>query len=86
MKNKSPYIGYSEEEVKKMEMESYLLQFGGDFILEDKYYLFNKKDISKLYKKTLKRVTDIVNSGSEKDKKFALDLLLGLVIVPMRLH
>ena len=85
-KKKSPYIDYTLKDVAQMEGYYFVLQFGGDFVLEDTYYLFTKDEASKIYKKMLKDLVDIVADGSEKDKKYALDLIGGLVIRPMRLH
>jgi hypothetical protein len=84
-KNRSPYIGYTLEDVKSME-NYFVLCFGGDFVLENDYYLFTKEEVSKIYKKMLKDLKGIAADGSEKDKKYALDLIGGLKILPMRLH
>lgn len=85
-KNKSPYIGYTEQEVAGMENNYYVLQFGGDFVLESEHYLFTKSEVKKLHKKYLKDLMGIVQEGSEKDRKYALDLIGGLAVKPMRLH
>jgi hypothetical protein len=86
MEKKSVYLGYTEEEVKRMENNYFVLQFGGDFVLEDSYYLFSKGEASKLYNKTLKNLISLIADGSEKDKNFALNLIGGLAIKPVRLH
>ena len=86
MAKKTKYVGYSEEDVRKMENGYFILQFGGDFVFEDGFYLFTKSEINKLYNKTLKDLLGIIQNGSEKDRAYALDLIPGLVILPMRLH
>ena len=85
-KKQSAYIGYSTEEVCKIENAFYCLQFGGDFLSEEGCYLFTRNEISKLYNKTLKDLVDIVYDGSQKDSKYALNLICGLIVRPMRLH
>lgn len=85
-KNKSPYLGYTEEEVARMEAGYFTLRFGGDFMLEDNFYVFTKKEVSKLHKDTLRSLTKIVLDGNDKDRAYALELIAGLVIQPMRLH
>lgn len=85
-KKKSPYVAYTEEEVKRLECKYFVLQFGGDFVMEDKFYIFTQKEVTKLYNKTLKGLISIVTDGSEKDKIFALNLIGGMVVRPVRLH
>lgn len=85
-KNRSAYLGYTEEEVNRMEQNYFVLQLGGDFVLEDNYYLFTKNEASRLYNSTLKNLMGLISDGSEKDKNFALDLIVGLAIKPVRLH
>jgi hypothetical protein len=85
-KKKSPYIGYTIEEVNKMENGYFNLQFGGDFILDGEHFLFTKAEISRLYKKYLKDLTEIIEDGSEKDRKYALDLIATMTVKQMRLH
>jgi hypothetical protein len=86
MTKKTAYIGYSEEDVRKMENGFFVLQLGGDFVFEDGFYLFTKNEINKLYSKTLKDILGIIKNGSEKDRAYALNLIPGLLILPMRLH
>lgn len=81
---KSVYVGYTEEEVNRMESQYFCLQFGGDFLLENDYYIFTKQEAIKPYNRTLKDLTEIVIDGTEKDRKYALDLIAGLAIKPMR--
>lgn len=85
-KKKTSYIGYSEEDVTAMENYYFVLQFGNDFMNEDHSYFFTKKEVSKLYNRTLKNLMGVVNNGSDKDRKHAIKLIAGLVVSPMRLH
>ena len=85
-KKKTPFIGYTLEEVNEMERGYFCLVLGGDFVRDDNYYVFTKKEVSKLYKDTLRNLVDLIRDGNEKDKKFARDLIGGLTIKPMRLH
>ncbi len=85
-KNKSPYPGYSLEEVEEMEKHYFCLVMGGDFILEDNHYTFTRSEIVKLYNLVLKDLVGIVKKGNDKDRKYALDLIAGLTVQQMRLH
>ena len=85
-KKKSAFLACSEEEVQNMERNFYCLQFGGDFLCEDRYYLFTKIEIAKLYNITLKDLSEIVRNGNEKDRNYALDLISTMQIMPFRLH
>lgn len=86
MAKKSAFRGYSEDEVRTMENGYYILNFGGDFILENGFYLFTEKEATKLHRDTLRKVMDVVKNGNEKDKAYARDLLGKLIVQPMRLH
>lgn len=83
---KSSYLGYSEEEVKDLESNYFCLVMGGEFVVEDGSYTFTKKEVSKLYNIMLNDLVSVVEDGNEKDKKYALELIFGLIIQPMRLH
>lgn len=85
-KKESFCVGYNNEEINKIENAFYCLQFGGDFVAEDGCYLFTRAEISKLYNRTLKNLVDIIYDGSEKDSKYALNLVPGLIIRQMRFH
>lgn len=85
-KKKSPYKGYTEEEVRNMENNYYCLVLGGDFILDDGMYLFTKGETAKLWNRTLRNLIDITENGEERDRKYAIHLIGGLIISPMRLH
>ncbi len=85
-KKKSAYIGYTEQEVERMERNYYCVQFGGDFLCEDNFFLFTKLEVIKVYNNALKDLSGIVKDGTEKDRKYALDLIAGMSIQQMRLH
>lgn len=85
-KKKSPFSGYTEEQVKTMENNYFCLVMGGDFVSRDSYYLFTRAEVSKLHKDTLKNLVSIAEDGEEKDRIYAMDLICGLKIQPMRLH
>jgi len=86
MAKKSPFRGYSEEEVNRMENGYYCLIMGGDFVLEQDFYLFTKTEASQLYKATLNDLLDLVDNGNMKDRKYAMNLIPTLMVSPMRLH
>lgn len=85
-KKNLPFRGYTEKEVRRMENGYYCLVLGGDFVLQDKFYLFTEREISKLYEDTLENLLKIIEDGDEKDKQYAISLIPGLLIQPMRLH
>ena len=87
MARKKPvFRGYTEDEVCKIERGTYTLQFGGDFIIQDDSYTFNEREVTKLYESTMNNLLNLIADGSEKDRKFAIDLIGGLFVRPMRLH
>ena len=85
-KKKSVFRGYTEQEVCKIERDTFTLQFGGDFVIQNDSYSFNEREVTKLYESTMNNLLSLIADGSEKDRKFAIDLIGGLFIVPMRLH
>lgn len=85
-KKKAPYKGYSIEEVSIMEKNCHCLVLGGDYVQEDGIYLFSKKESEKLYRVYLKNLLGIIKNGEEKDKRYALNLLPGLLTLPLRFH
>jgi len=82
---KFPYLGYTEKELKVME-SYYFLQLGGDFVQSDDICTFTQKEITKLYNETLRDLVKLTEDGSEKDARYALDLIRSLRVVPVRLH
>lgn len=86
MSKKKIFRGYTEQEVLEMETGFYLFNFGGDFFTDNGHYLFTKKEISKIYRDTFKKVKNTIIDGSDKEKAYALDLIGKLIIQPMRLH
>lgn len=85
-KKKQPYAGYSELDVTIMEGNYYILQFGNDFMSREGSFLFTKKEMTRLYKRTVKNLMGIIANGSPKDRKHALKLMSQLIVQPMRLH
>lgn len=81
-----PYKGYTEKELVHMEQNYYCLSLGGDFVMNNKFCTFTQKEMTKLYNQTLDRLVDLSTDNFEKDKKYAIDLIGSLRIVPFRLH
>ena len=86
MSKKKSHLGYTEAEVKKMENMFFVVEFGGDFIIQDNCYLFTKQEASKIYNKTMRNLVNIISDGEEKDRKYAIDLIGKLIVRPMRFH
>jgi hypothetical protein len=85
-KKNSPYKGYTVEEVSTMEKSCFCVVLGGDFVQEDGIYLFTKKEADRLYKIYLKNLLSLIKTGEEKDRTYALDLLPGLIIRPLKVQ
>lgn len=85
-KKKSPYLGYSLREVAKIESAFFTVRFGGDFLFHDGHRIFTKSEAEKLYYATLADLLDVVQEGNAKDRAYAMDLIPGVSIQPMRLH
>jgi len=84
--NKFPYRGYTEKELRKMESTYYFLEMGGDFVSENGICSFTEKELSKLYNRTLNDLLSLAEDGSEKESKYAIDLIGSLRISCFRLH
>ena len=85
-KKKSPFGGYTIEEVRRMENGFFLVQMGGDFLAEDGHYLFTRKEAIKLYNSTYNDLIKIINDGNDKDRAYSTELILGLMVQRMVLH
>lgn len=86
MTNKNPYVAFTLKQVNSIEKNYFTLQFGGDFAHEDGSYLFTKKEVEKIYEKTINDLVGIIRNGNQKDKIYALDLILTTFILPARIH
>jgi len=85
-KKKSVYLEYSEKQVQKMEERFFVIQFGGDFVSQDDCFLFTKREAEIVFINTLNDMIGIIRDGNEKDRRYALDLILGMSIKPLRIH
>lgn len=85
-KQKSAYLGYTEHEIRMLEDTYFTFQLGGDFVLEGDSYFFTRAEANRIYKNTIKDLRNITIDGAEKDRNYAIDLISGLQIVPLRFH
>lgn len=85
-KKKSSFVTYSEKEVALAESQYFVLHFGKGLVSKDDYFFFTKDEVNKLYRKTLRKLIKITETGDNKNKKHALKMIAELVIRPMRLH
>lgn len=69
-----------------IESEYFVIRFDGDFFNEDGYYLFTFSQAKTIYRKLAADLAEVVREGIKKDKELASDMLLGLVIEPVRYH
>ncbi len=83
---KFPYKNYSEKELARIEANFFCIQLGGDFLMDEDLFAFTKKETANFYNNTLSNLINLYQDGSERDKKYAIDLIGSLRIVPFKLH
>lgn len=86
MAKKFPYVSCTQKELREMETYSFVIHMGGDFLVHDGYNTFTEKEAAKVFENTFNDLMEVIESGSEKDSKYALALLATLKIHPMRMH
>lgn len=86
-KNKFPYPNFKAQELYDLEMTHYFLLMGGDSVCVDGTYTFTQKEVIKIYNEMLAELVGMMHDGlSNKDKRYATDLIASLVVVPVRIH
>lgn len=82
-----PYEDFTAKELHELESTYFILIMGGDSVQVDGVYSHTKKEVSKLYNDILKDLIGMAHDGlSEKDRKYAVELIGTLVIQPIRIH
>jgi hypothetical protein len=85
-KEKSPFVGYTTEEVLASEAVTYIIQVGSDIFEARGTWFFTKKTARIHYGKILRAVLEQLNRGTKKEKEDAKRVLNNLKILPLRLH
>lgn len=86
MPPKRPFVGYTAEEVMAFEAVTYILQVGSDVFDIKGKLVFTKKGAQIYYNKVLRELLDQIKNGTKKQKKNAMRALLGLKVLPLRIH
>ena len=69
-----------------IESEYFVIRLDGDFFNEDGYMLFTMLQAKAIHKSIISDLSSVIKNGIQKDKAYALELILGLVIEPVRYH
>lgn len=87
MKKDKSYFGtYTTKQISMIEGEYYTVRFDSDFFNEDGYYLFTKSQAKTIYDRLIKDLVVVVREGIKKDREYASDLIMEMVIEPVRYH
>lgn len=87
MSEKFPYDNFTPKELYDLESTHFFLFMGGDAICMDGVYTFTKSEIAKLYNEVLRDLVGTAHDGlTEKDRKYSIELIGSLAIVPVKIH
>ena len=85
-KNKSPFVGYTLEEIRRSEANSFVIMIGNDFYNKNGDFTFTLAQAEKYYEILLENILITLDEGTPKQKKAALSCLARLHILPLRLQ
>lgn len=83
---KSPFVGYSVEEIFSSEAVSWVVQIGDDVYAHQGQIVFDKKVATHLYTKFLKSFRYLLENGTEQEKKESLRVISSLKMMPLRVQ
>ena len=83
---KSPFRGFSIEEVLASEAVSYVIQVGSDFFHHEGMMVFSKKTAITYYNRVLAQVVEAMHKGDKKERQHAHRVMLNLKILPLRIQ
>lgn len=69
-----------------IESEYFVIRFDSDFFNEDGYMLFTMLQAKAIHKSIVSDLSSVIKNGIQKDKEYALELLLGMIVEPVRYH
>jgi hypothetical protein len=84
--NEFVFGSYTIKQVSMIESEYFVIRFDGDFFAEDGYMLFTMSQAKATYRNLVNDLSSVIKNGIQKDKEYALQLILGMVIEPVRYH
>lgn len=84
--NEQIFGSYTLKQVSMIESEYFVIRFDGDFFNEDGYMLFTMSQAREIHKSLVSDLSSVIKNGIPKDKLYALELILGMVIEPVRYH
>lgn len=85
-KKKSPFVGYTEEEILASEAVSFVVIAGYNVFNNGKQFVFDKATAIRYYNKILKEATRQLIEGNRSEKKNARNILRNLRVEPLRIH
>lgn len=85
-KFKSPYVGFTVEEIAKAEAGSYVIQLGGEFFDYQGNFTFTREAAERFYDELYTGLHEMLNDQRKIDKSEVLTTLLNLRISPLRFH
>jgi hypothetical protein len=86
VKEQSPFVNFSIEQVLKAEQNSFIIQLGDDMFSYDGKYVFTQKSAESFKNEIEIKLSNAIKNGTLKDQKLARYKLFNLRIYPMRLH
>lgn len=84
--NKYVFGTYTLKQISMIESQYFVVRFDGDYFNEDGYYLFTMPQAKEIYKKLVYDLSSVVQQGVQKDREYASDIILGMIIEPVRYH
>lgn len=85
-KKRSPFKGFTVEQIEKVEACSFVIVLGNNFYDKDGNFVFSKQQAEKNYNKILSKMVEAIHYGNEKEKSNALKCMAKFKILPLRVH
>jgi hypothetical protein len=86
MKQKSPFVKYSEEQIAKAEATRYVISMGNDFFSLDGKYTFSKSKAESYHDHVIDGLLEIIETGTDPEIEEAEFCLFNLKILSFKLH
>ena len=86
MSRKKPFNGFTEEEIKRAEANSYTILIGSDFYSKDGDFVFSRQQAEKYYDILMNNILRTLDEGNEKQRNAAMRCLNTLQILPLRVQ
>jgi hypothetical protein len=86
IKQKSPFKGFTVEEVLKIERNSFVIQLGNDFYNKDGNFTFSESQVNKYYNSILNKILYAISNGTDKQKRDAIKCLSTFRVFSLRIQ